>query len=371
MVAMKTLAHIIFLSATLCALVSCVHAATTVEAYLFNPVTDQVVIRYPYSKPADIVSLKPSLNLVGKDFHDGEGQLSYTIEEKGRNLFTGTVAVRIKNSHFNLQIDLERKFSTADGIHWRIVCNGAEAASGHSDLAWARFHGKVAYKSGIPRSTSIVLLPVRFNGFGKIEIPVADDGIFDAMVPARVYSIVNVNGGGYRFDAMERWAGTYDLTHDREDRFDVGRTEIYGLRAFEIVGGPRSIFLFFRPSSLTRAMHFDADGDGLLSDAEMNSMLQGLKSSPTAIGPELNANSVKVWFDNMPLQVAQLNQIPEFDGDGMWQVNYIVQCPLPADQKISQNVWHHIKIEVESVETLRGKSISDFGQGSVDMMWTQ
>jgi len=211
------------------------------------------------------------------------------------------------------------------------------------------------------------LIPLRWGDPGQIQVPVATDGSFDAFVPARVYAILNANGGGYLFDSMERWAGTYDLTHDREDHFDIGRTEIYGLRAFDIIGGPKTIYLFFRPSSLSRIMRFHGSEEGVLNADEKVRMVEALKSSPIAIAPELTAQNVKVWFDDQPLAVAQLNQIPEFD-DGAWQANYIVQCPPPSDQ-ISKNVWHHIRVEVESQESLRGKKITDFGQSSVDVLW--
>jgi hypothetical protein len=366
---MKTFIRTFLESLLLCVLAPCALAAPAVEAFLYNPSADVLTVNYPYNRPADRDALKPSLNLAGSGFPDGEIQLSYSVDEKGRSLFSGVMTIKVERGHFNQQVDLPQKFPQADAITWRLKQNGtANAISGQSALTWSRFHGKVVYKSGVQRSTYIALIPLRWGAPGNIDIPVAEDGSFDAQVPARIYSVVNVNGGGYLFDAMERWAGTYDLTQDREDRFDVGRTEVYGLRAFDIVGGPNTIFLYFRPSSLTRVMHFDANGDGILSADERKAMSEALKSSPTAIGPELTAGNVKVWFDGAPVPVVQLNQIPEFDGGGSWQVNYLVQCPLPAG-RIADNVWHHVRVEVESQETLRGKTITDFGQSSVDILW--
>ena len=343
-------------------------ASPVVEAYLYNPVTDQITINYPYHRPADVSALKASLNLLGSGFVDGEGQLTYSIEEMGKSLFSGSMAVKIKDGHFNVQPELPSKFPQSDVVAWHYDVNGVERAHGTSALKWSRFHGKVAYKSGTIRSTYIALIPLRWGDPGSLDIPVAEDGSFDALVPARVYAVVNVNGGGYLFDAMERWAGTYDLTQDREDHFDIGRMEIYGLRAFDMVGGANTLYLLFRPSSLTRVMHFDADGDGVLSDTERKAMVEASKNSATVLGPELKAEDVKVWFDGAPLTVAQMNQISEYDGNGYWQVNYLLQCPLDSSLKVP-NLWHHIKIEAESRETLRGNSITDFGQSSVDILW--
>jgi len=344
-----------------------ISATPAIEAYLYNPTADQITMQYPYNKAPDTLSLKPSLNLVGSDFPDGDSEIHYVVEENGKALYSGTIRAGTEHGHFNDQVELPEKYAHADSISWRVTQKGAEVARGRAKLTWSRFHGKVVYKSGVQRSTAIDLIPLRWGDPGEIQIPVATDGSFDALVPARVYAILNASGAGYLFDSMERWAGTYDLTHDREDQFDIGRTEIYGLRAFDITGGPKTIYLFFRPSSLSRVMSFHASEEGILNADEKARMVEALKSSPMAIAPELTARNVRVWFDDQPLTVAQLNQIPEFDS-GTWQANYIVQCPLPSVQ-ISKNVWHHIRVEVESQELLRGKKITDFGQSSVDVFW--
>jgi hypothetical protein len=99
---------------------------------------------------------------------------------------------------------------------------------------------------------------------------------------------MNVNGTGYTYDSMERWAWDYDLTHDREDVFTIGRTELYGIHAFNVKGVARTVFVTFRPSARSRILPFDADGDGLVSDVEKKKMVEAMKDSPTVIGPKLN-----------------------------------------------------------------------------------
>jgi len=110
-----------------------------------------------------------------------------------------------------------------------------------------------------------------------------------ALLPSRVYSVINVNGAGYKYDAMERWGWDYDLTRDRVDEFAIGRTEIYGMRAFDLNGPLPTIFVMFRPTALSRLLRFDADGDGFISDDETKATLAAMKDSPTVIGPELEA----------------------------------------------------------------------------------
>jgi hypothetical protein len=111
---------------------------------------------------------------------------------------------------------------------------------------------------------------------------------------------------------MERWAWDYDLTRDREDVFTIGRTELYSIHAFNIVGGPRTVFVAFRPTALTRVLRFDTDGDGWVSDEERKAMLAAMKSSPTVIGPELRAADVTVWLDGVEQKIAQLDRVPEY-----------------------------------------------------------
>ena len=161
---------------------------------------------------------------------------------------------------------------------------------------------------------------------------------------------------------MERWAWDYDLTRDREDEFVIGRTELYSIRVFGIIGGPRTLFVSFRPSALTRILKFDKDGNGLVEGSERDATKEALKHSFTAIGPELKPENIKVWIDGKLHPVINLTQIPEYDGD-FSQVQYLFQL-YPADGRL-YGASHEIKIEVESEEELNGRKIRDWGQGSV------
>jgi len=139
---------------------------------------------------------------------------------------------------------------------------------------------------------------------------VGGDGRFDALLPSRVYSVINVNGAGYKYDAMERWGWDYDLTRDRVDEFAIGRTEIYGMRAFDLNGPLPTIFVMFRPTALSRALRFDADGDGFISDDETKATLAAMKDSPTVIGPALEAADMKVWLNGNEEAIVRVDRIP-------------------------------------------------------------
>lgn len=338
-------------------------ATPTVEALLYNPPTDSLVLKYPYKHPTETRALKPKLTLMGHGFPVGSFTLSYRIEAGGTTLAQGKIDTRVILGLFEAGTELTEKYPQAEGVAWELNVPGGAPIKGYAPLSWSRFHGRVKYRDGHWESTYINMVPTAWGTPSVMDVPVAEDGTFDALVPARVYMAVNASGTGYTYSSLERWAWNYDLRHDREDTFTIGRMELYGMRAFNIKGAGLNLLVLFRPSSLTRLLKFDTDRDGQLSPAEKNALGPAMKASPTAIGPELKADEVKVWLDGKPLPIVQFNQIPEASADGTWQVIYVLQV-IP-DRSLYKSLWHEIRLEVESPEKLRGKRIVDFGEGSV------
>jgi hypothetical protein len=333
-----------------------------VEALLYNPPVDEVTWR-PLDKPeATTEKLEPSLVISGKGLPDGAYRLTYRIEGGKKLLHAGAGDVSVAYGGFELVVALSRKYPEATRVSYALDSGKQAAIQGRAALRWSRFQGQVKYLDGRWRSTSAELHPEGFASKALFSVPVGEDGRFDALVPARVYSVINVNGAGYQRDALERWAWDYDLTRDREDVFTIGRTELYSIHAFNIVGGPSTVFVAFRPTALSRLLRFDADGDGRLSDEERKPIMAAMKLSATVIGPELEASDVTVWLDGVPQKIAQFDRIPEYDG-GFWQVQYLLQF-LP-ESRPAPWTWHEIKLEVRSRENLRGSEVVDFGQGSV------
>jgi hypothetical protein len=320
-------------------------------------------LKYPYSKPAETEPLKPKLSLSGRGLPDGSFTLNYRIEADGKVLTQGSAEVKVMFGWLEAGVELKEKYPHAEGVAWELASPGMVPIQGYAPLSWSRFHGRVKYRDGHWDSTFINLVPTFWGAPDVIDIPVADDGTFDALVPARVYMVVNVCGTGYQYSSMERWAWDFDLTRDREEVFTIGRMELYGMRAFNIKGGGRKVLVLFRPTALTRLLRFDTNQDGVLSDSERAAFGPAMKASPTAIGPELKADQVKVWLDGKPIPIVQFNQIPEASSDGTWQVLYILQV-IP-DSAFNNIVRHEIRLVVESQEELHGKPIVDFGEGSV------
>ncbi len=333
-----------------------------VEALLYNPPVDEVTwTPLDGSKPV-AKKHEPSLVISGWGVPDGTYRLTYRLEAGEKLLHADAAEVSVAHGRFELVVTLGRKYPEATRVAYALESDKQAAIRGQAALRWSRFRGEVQYLDGRWRSTYAELHPEGFTSKSLFSVPIGEDGHFDALVPARVYSVINVNGAGYMRDAMERWAWDYDLTRDREEVFTVGRTELYGIHAFNIVGGPSTVFVAFRPTALSRLLRFDADGDGWVSPEERKAMVAAMKQSPTAIGPELQASDVSVWLNGVPQRIAQFDRIPEYDGD-FRQVQYLLQF-LPESRPVP-GTWHEIKVEVRSRESLRGNEIVDFGQGSV------
>ncbi len=338
-------------------------ADVNVHAYLYNPKSDSVVVTYPYQREGETLKFQPYLVITGTGMPEGKYHLDYSIESNGESAFKGALDVETQMGLLAKEIKLDRRYPAADRIRWTLTGQNAVSFNGTAPLKWSRFHGKVKFLEARKKSDAYIEMHTfGFGAPGKIYIPVAKDGSFDELVPARIYRVMNINSTGYSYNAMERWAWDYDLTRDREDEFTIGRIEIYSMRVFEVVGGPRTLFVAFRPTALSRVLKFDADGNGLVEGEERKALGEALKKSFVAIGPELKAENIKVWIDGKPQTVLNLVQVPEYNGDNTYQVQYIFQV-YPAERLLG--AAHEVKVEVESEEELNGQKIRDWGQGSV------
>jgi hypothetical protein len=335
-------------------------ADVAVNAYLYNPNTDSLTLRYPYPREAEHHRFSPFLVLAGTGAADGAYRLRYSLEGGGKTLFHGTADLEVKNGLFATEIKLDRRYPKAERVRWTISGGSAAKSGGVAALAWSRFHGRVKFRNPEDRAdASIDMHPLGFGAPGRIVVPLDPDGGFDLLVPARVYRVVNVNSTGYCVNSLERWAWDYDLTRDREDEFTIGRMEIYSVRAFEIIGGPATLFVSFRPSTLTRVLRFDSNRNGRLDPEELRAVGTALKESCTAIGPELTAEDVTVLIDGKPYPVVQLTRVPEYGGDGSYQVQYLLQ--VYPEHRLG-GLSHEITVRVEELD---GRKILDWGEGTV------
>jgi hypothetical protein len=177
-----------------------------VEALLYNPPADEISWTYPYKPGMTTRRIETRLVIFGKGFDDGRHKLTYKIAAGEETLHQDTVDISVTDHWFEKRITLPRKYPQATRILYEVTSEDRRSLKGGVPLLWSRFHGQAKYLDGRWRSTYIELFPNGFNSVGGFWVPVQDDGRFDALLPARVYPVVNVNGAGYSYDAMERWA---------------------------------------------------------------------------------------------------------------------------------------------------------------------
>lgn len=338
------------------------HSAPTIECYLYRPPAPEYRIDYPYDRPSEVIPLQTTLHACGAGFTDGDSEVQFVMRGGGLALGEERRSLTVQHGRIEVSITTGESYPNADAVDWHLTSEAGQVVEGTSQLTWVRFSGRVTFRDHVQRSAYIVLVPVDFNAPGRFTVPVDPQGQFDAMVPTRVYAVLNVNSGGYAYDTLERWAWDYDLTRDRNDNFTIGRTELYGMRAFDIKSPLATVFILFRPSALSRVRQFAPNEPRLLNDEERLLCEQAMRSSATVIGPELTAEDVTVWLNGEPQTIRQFDRIPEYDGE-IWQVQYLVQIyPTPRPER---GVWHEIKVQVESRERLHGREVLDFGEGSV------
>ncbi len=141
-------------------------AAVAVEAFLYNPTSTQITLKFPYNKPAEEMPLKPSLALSGTGFRDGAYLLRYVIEGAGAKLAVGTASVTVQNGWFRQGIELKAGLPTAKSVTWELSAPEATLQKGSAPLSWSRFRGKVKYRDGKSRSSYIDMQP---EGWGCQE----------------------------------------------------------------------------------------------------------------------------------------------------------------------------------------------------------
>ncbi len=339
--------------------------AQEVEAGLYRPSSAALVLNYPPAHMEKHVPLKPIFHLYGRGFPAGKAVLSYGLFAGNKKLHHGRWEFEADGSVFEHSIELDSSFPEADRVTWRYEGNG-DVKQGDAPLRWSRFHGRLEYTDGQRRPSYISLHPHSFGG-GEFLVPVGDDGQFDTRLPARSYAIVNVNGGGYAVDSMERWAWHFDISKDREETFRIGRTELYSMNVFRVIGGSgTTLFVSFRPSALTRILQHTVGPVAKAKDkASLALTGEHLKRDPMAIAPDLRKKDVKVWLDGEPQTVSDLNRLVETQFQGYNQTQYILQ--ITSGKPLKRGFHHEVKVEVESSDVLNGKLITDFGQGSVGL----
>lgn len=337
--------------------------ANDLQADLYRPAARSLDLNYPPAQVDEHTPLEPTLYIYGKDFRAGHGSFRYQILAGQRTLAQGTVPVDLKGQVLELAKTLDTPCPGADHVQWTLTA-GDDHWQGSAPLTWSRFRGRIEFQDGRLRPSYINLHPKNFGH--TFTVPVQPDGTFEAEVPARSYAVANINSAGYALDTLERWAWDYDLTRDREDLFRMGRTELYGMHAYQMNGGGRTVFLTFRPSCLTRMLQHRSSPQAKPKDeATMKAVMEHMRLDPMTLAPRLTRKDVKVWIDGRPCEPTDLTQLVETSPGGFFQTLYMLQFFPP--ENLARGTAYEIKVEVESKDVLDGQMYSDFGQGSCSL----
>jgi hypothetical protein len=179
-----------------------------VEALLYNPPVDEYTWKRLHQPETITKKLEPSLVVSGKGLRDGTYRLTYRIERGEEVLHAGSGEVSVVYGGFELVAAPSRKCPEATQVSFVLEGEMQAAIRGRAGLRWSRFRGQVKYLDGRWRSTYAELHPEGFASKALFYVPIGEDGRFDALLPARVYAVVNVNGAGYQRGRWSAGPGT-------------------------------------------------------------------------------------------------------------------------------------------------------------------
>ena len=207
--------------------------------------------------------------------------------------------------------------------------------------------GQVTDFEGNPIDSSVVQLLSRGfevinktysdkNGYYKLEN--VDKGKYMAMYVIRPKEYPRQNAVPEKDMRLEFWAWNIIADKDLAINPRYQKLELYGTTVFEIYGGYKGLFVYFRPMSLTKNLSY---GKGVYLDKN-----EAEKKANISVKPEYL--DVKIFADEELLKINSVQPIEEFIGDEKSVTGYIVQVDIP---KINPaNPYVIFRVEAENKE---------------------
>jgi len=193
---------------------------------------------------------------------------------------------------------------TAQAIHYPMVISGY-----------------VKDFEGRPIDSANVLLQDR--SFNPIAQAVTDiTGHYLIKVEKRdYYALVAIRMRDYVKSRLEYWAWKIPPADSLSINPRYHRLEVYGINAFAVQGsGSRSVFIYFRPMSLTRQGKWQSLHD--TAGTQMHVMC-----------PSLAAKDIEVTIDDQASKILDLSEVKEKTKTGFMR-GYFIQCALPETKKL-------------------------------------
>lgn len=175
-------------------------------------------------------------------------------------------------------------------------------------------YGHTLDKQGNPIANAQVLVKDRrFQTLFETESDA--QGNYSLDLPAGNYPfIMAVRDYGERY--LEYWCQNLDLTQNTPLDLPFDSLELYGLHAFQVLGGHPSLMVYFRPMSLEKFKQGAAD-----------------------LCPDIQ--SIRVLVDAQEVSVLEQSKVREFIGDQALNA-FLIQVALPEQNA----AWHRLDVEI-------------------------
>jgi hypothetical protein len=150
---------------------------------------------------------------------------------------------------------------------------------------------------------------------------------------------------------LEYWAWNVPVTDTLELSPRIGGLELYALNAFRPQGAWPSLFVYFRPMSLSR---YRADQERI-SEASEEEIVD--------IAPPLQTDNITVDINGSRVEVVCLNPVREYVGEGNHMDACLVQVSLPDEFDSARH--SRIDIALHDPETDERGEATTFWRGHV------
>jgi hypothetical protein len=158
------------------------------------------------------------------------------------------------------------------------------------------------------------------------------------------YALVAIRMSDYAKSRLEYWAWKIPPADTLSINPRYHRLEVYGMNAFAVQGsGSRSVFIYFRPMSLTRQRRWQ-------------SLLDTAGRQMNLICSSLTAKDIAVTIDGHTSNILDLSEVKEKTKTGFMR-GYFVQCALPNTQPLG--------LPARIVVTVADPENHDMGEGTL------
>jgi hypothetical protein len=142
----------------------------------------------------------------------------------------------------------------------------------------------------------------------------------------------------YKTKNLEYWAWNVPAEKDLRINPRIGGLELYAVNTFMPQGAPPSLFIYFRPMSLTRINAYGEPAKKSGKDIEFYD-----------VAPELQKEDIEITVDSAKLKIIDVFRIKEQTANDQAMAAYMVQCVFEAG--ISSTDYITIEITITDTKT--------------------